>query len=122
MHRLHPAGLLGLGADAFFGNCVEQMLRAVADEADEAFSGDAMAGDDGIGIDAGQRRDHLPVVAAGCAPAGLRGFQHQRFDAGTTQVECCRQSREAGADDDGIDAARAYQRRVISGWFGHRRP
>ncbi len=110
MDGLHPAGLLGLGGDVVLAHEVEEILRGVAQHAVEPLAGLAVARRHAGGVMAGQRRDHLAVVAARCAPARLHRLHHRDGDAHLAQVDGGRQTREARTDDDDIRRLLADER------------
>ena len=63
MHRLNPAGLLGLGLDSVFTNGVEQSRCAITQQVHEALAGLAMPRLDVIRIGARKRGNHLAIIA-----------------------------------------------------------
>jgi hypothetical protein len=110
--RLHPAGLLGLGLDTVLPHRVEQDARAIAQQRHETLAGLAVTGLDVIRVGTRQGRDHLSVVAARGAPAGLGRLDDRNLDACLAQVERGGQSGETGADDDRIDLDTGIEHRT----------
>ena len=109
MHRLHPAGLFLFGLNLIAPSDIEQYRGAVTQQTDETFARCTVLRNNVLRVGPRQSRDHLPVVAAGCAPARLHCFDNGDVDARLAQMQRSRQASKAAADDDDIGFGRANE-------------
>ena len=122
VHRLNPAGLFLLGLNLIAPREIEQDGGAVTHQTDKTFTRCPMPGNDVLRVMPRQCRDHLSIVAAGCAPARLHGFDDGDVHACLAQMQRGRQAGEAATDHDDIGLGSADQPREIGTGRRHRDP
>jgi hypothetical protein len=102
MDWLHPTGLLGFGIDPVLADQIEQIAGTLAEQSHEPLAGLTVSRDDRLWILSRQRRNDLPIVAAGRAPAGRCRIDDQDLLPGLRQMQRGGQAREARSDHEHV--------------------